>query len=360
MLPLQTTELRALGIMDNVWQQFLIKQGAQYVNDQLIGFGAKDTEHTDVPGDRLLADLAYLGLLQVSGGDAGGFLQNLLGNDVSNITPSKSQLNSFCTAKGRMLAIFRLFKKDENYLLRMPRELIAPLSKRLQMYVLRSKVNLQVLDDWVGIGISGAEATALLRDHFKSELGQINAVVHQDGLSILRVPGGERYEIYAPIDKMQALWPVLGRMLTPANDAVWRLLDIRNGIPTVYAGTSEHFIPQMVNLQLLDGVSFKKGCYPGQEVVARMQYLGKLKRRMYRVRINTETAPVPGTAIVALDNDRTHEAGEVVDACRCGVGRVEALTVLPIASTGQTLQLFDQTGPRLELLPLPYPFAADN
>jgi hypothetical protein len=176
------------------------------------------------------------------------------------------------------------------------------------------------------------------------------------------MPGPERYEIFAPSETMQTVWPQFRPSLTPSGDTSWRLLDIRNGIPTVYAATSEHFIPQMTNLQLLDGVSFKKGCYPGQEVVARMQYLGKLKRRMYRVELQTDTAPAPGAAIVAVDNsgDRPHEAGEIVDACQKDRHTAEALAVMPIASTTQSLHLADVGGPALELLPLPYPLPAED
>ncbi|MBN1377978.1 MAG: folate-binding protein YgfZ [Gammaproteobacteria bacterium] len=309
--------------------------------------------------DNLLSRLNYLGLLEVGGEEAAGFLQNLLSNDVRKVTASQSQLNSLCTPKGRMLAIFRLFKRDDRYWLRMPLELVTPIRKRLQMYVLRSKVTLQAQSNWVGIGISGPQATTLLREHFSIELQQVNSVAQHADLSVLSVPGNERYELYAPVERMQTLWPIFSHVLTPVNDDQWRLLDIQNGIPTVYTATSEHFVPQMTNLQIVKGISFKKGCYPGQEVVARMQYLGKLKRRMYLVQIQSDQPPVPGTTIVSIEGNISHEAGEIVDATLQSGQKVLALAVLPIASTGQTLHLLNQTGPRLELLPLPYPFAAD-
>jgi hypothetical protein len=348
--------------MHRNWQQFLVDQGAVYKGNQLLGFAAENAEPAAIQAENLLANLGYLGVMQVSGDDAASFLQNLLGNDVSKIETSKSQLNSFSTAKGRMLAIFRLFMHNEGYLLRLPRELLDPVSRRFQMYVLRSKVKIQALEDWVGIGVAGPQATAVLRNSFKTEAAEVNDVAHGVDLCVLRVPGPERYEIFAPSETMQTVWPDFRPSLTPSGDTSWRLLDIRNGIPTVYAATSEHFIPQMTNLQLLDGVSFKKGCYPGQEVVARMQYLGKLKRRMYRVEMQTDTAPTPGTAIVAVDNsgDRPHEAGEVVDACQKDQHTVEALAVIPIASTTQSLHLADASGPALELLPLPYPLPAED
>jgi folate-binding protein YgfZ len=258
-----------------------------------------------------------------------------------------------------MLVIFRLFQRDDTYLLRMPSDLLAAIQARLQMYILRSKVALQTLDDWVGIGIAGSEATSLLMQHFGLELRTVNSVAHHDNFTVLRIPGADRYEVYAPVESMQALWPIFSQTLTPANDSSWRLLDIRNGIPTVYTETSEHFVPQMANMQLIDGVSFKKGCYPGQEVVARMQHLGKLKRRLYHVQIQSNEAPAPGTGIVSFDRGEVHEAGEIVDAISQSATETAALAVLPIADINLPLHLNDANGPQLELLDLPYSFPED-
>jgi folate-binding protein YgfZ len=134
----------------------------------------------------------------------------------------------------------------------------------------------------------------------------------------------------------------------------WPLLDILNGIPTVYARTSEHFVPQMANLQLIEALSFKKGCYPGQEVVARMQYLGKLKRRMYRFEFEAAAAPEPGTEIVALIDGTPHETGEIVDARPLGKQRYTALAVLQSSNLAQPLRLKDAAGPLLRQSSLPY------
>ena len=339
--------------MNPIWQDFLIARGAGFTNNILQGFNHSSSPVHANESENLLVDLSDLGLVQISGEDSTQFLQNILSNDINAIDSSNSQLSSFCTAKGRMLAIFRIFKYDDSFVLRMPRELIDPISKRLQMYVLMSKVSLRKLDDWVGIGINGPNATAILNDHFKLKLGAPNAVVRHDDISIMRLPGQDRYELFAPIESIKKFWLLAEATLSPAHDKHWRLLDIKNAIPTIYTATSEHFVPQMVNLQQLDGVSFKKGCYPGQEVVARMQYLGKLKRRMYLVQLETDTVPQPGNGIIAVDGEKSHEAGEIVDASLLD-GKVLALAVLPIASTKKPLHLTDAAGPRLKLLDLPY------
>ena len=337
--------------MNKAWQQFLIDSGA----DRLPGFAQSGLNTAIGETDTILAELGHLGLLRVSGDEAADFLQNLLSNDLTAVTESRSQLSSFCTAKGRMLAIFRLYQQSDGYVLRMPLEILDAFARRLQMYVLRSNVTIETVSDYAGIGIAGPQAVELSGGILQLEQMEADAVQHRENCTILRVPGINRFEMYGPVTAMQTLWSQLSTRLIPLSGLGWRLLDIENGIPTVFASTSEHFVPQMTNLQLVGGVSFKKGCYPGQEVVARMQYLGKLKRRMYRVRFQTQETPAPGTAIVAWDGERTHEAGEIVDACR-NSEQTEALAVLPIADADKVLHIHDEHGPRLELLDLPYPF----
>jgi folate-binding protein YgfZ len=343
--------------MNDTWQKFLLDQGVDVAIDQLVRF-AGDAEGTDTGElDDLLVDLSLFGLIKISGEDATGFLQNLLTNDMQSVTAENSQLTGLCTAKGRLLAVFRLFKQEADYYLRLPLELVEPLIKRLKMYVLMSKVTVAHADNLIICGVHGE--SAFLQDTLGSVPDQVGSASHSDNLTVLRVPGEDRYELYGSQERIQPLWMELSNTLTAANSAAWRLLDIRNGIPQIYAATSEHFVPQMVNLNLVDGVSFKKGCFPGQEVVARMQYLGKLKRRMYRVRIESAKAPPPGTPVVALENGKTHEAGEIVDACVAGQS-VEALAVLPSASIDHKLHIADTNGPELEILTLPYSFTQNQ
>jgi folate-binding protein YgfZ len=156
---------------------------------------------------------------------------------------------------------------------------------------------------------------------------------------------------------MQALWEEARQTATPTSRQAWALLDIRAGIPTVYPETVEAFVPQMANLQLVEGVSFTKGCYTGQEVVARMQYLGKLKRRMYRVRVDTGQPVEPGMELFSASSDSGQGAGRVVDAAASPDGGYEALVVTPIScAEADDLQLGDSGGPALHLLDMPYPF----
>jgi folate-binding protein YgfZ len=350
-------------MMNANWLHWLAAHGAILGDGEVLHFGRPGQESAATVAGSIITDLSHYGLLQAAGADATQFLQNQTGNDVQKINSQYSQLNSYCSPKGRMYAVFRLFRAGDSFLLRMPAELIPSVHKRLQMFVLMSKVKLSPAGDgWLRIGAAGPLATEALQGELGVAPQTVNAVgtTTHDGLIVIRVPGNQRYEIYGPPETLEALWRRLSVRLTPVGRDAWPLLDILNGIPTVYARTSEHFVPQMANLQLIDALSFKKGCYPGQEVVARMQYLGKLKRRMYRFEFEAAAAPEPGTEIVAIVEGAPHETGEIVDARPLGGSRYTALAVLQSSNLVQALRLGDAAGPELVLKPLPYAVAAET
>ncbi len=348
-------------MMNSNWLHWLAARGGFLSDGQILHFGKPEQEAAATVQESIITDLSHYGLLQVEGADALQFLQNQTGNDVRRVEPAYSQLNNYSSPKGRMFAIFRLFRINEAFILRMPAELVPSVQKRLQMFVLMSKVKLTTAgDNWIRIGVAGPDAWAALQGELGAAPQTINAVATHHGVFVLRVPGDMRFELYGPPETMEALWQRLGPKLTPVGRDAWPLLDILNGIPTVYPQTSEHFVPQMANLQLIDGLSFKKGCYPGQEVVARMQYLGKLKRRMYRFEFEAEAAPEPGTELVALMDGTPHETGEIVDARSLGGRRYTALAVLQSGNLTQPLRLRDATGPVLSPRDLPYEVEQEN
>lgn len=340
--------------MNEQWLEFLKSRRANVAGLNVSDFGDPLAERQAVVQGAILTDLSYFGLIRVSGEDAASFLQNQLSNDVRRVDAGHSQLNSYCSPKGRMFTVFRLFAWHGDYFLRMPAGLLEPVLKRLRMFVLRSKVTLEdVSGDLQRIGVAGSGAAAALAEIIGEVPATADAAVETGETKILRVPGNERFEIYGRAETLQALWARLETTLTPAGTDAWPLLDILNGIPNVYPETGEHFIPQMANLQIIDGVSFKKGCYPGQEVVARMQYLGKLKRSMYRLQSESRDVPAPGAEVVSITDGKPHEAGEIVDA-RALPGGYTALAVLQTTSVEQTLELKDRPGSALHLADLPY------
>ena len=227
-----------------------------------------------------LVALPELGVVSVSGTDAVAFLQSQVTNDVARLTPDQVQLSGYCTPKGRLLATFHQWRTEEAVFLRMPREVIASVVKRLSMFVLRAKARVtDVSDAWTTYAVLGAERSDYLNDAGLAVSDSPWTSASTGPIRVGRVPptpdGVTRFLLTLPSDA-QLPWSARSAM-TPA---IWWLSEIDAAVPTVFAATQEKFVPQMINLEVLGGVDFKKGCYPGQEIVARSQYLGKLKRRM--------------------------------------------------------------------------------
>ncbi|BAN69317.1 CAF17-like 4Fe-4S cluster assembly/insertion protein YgfZ [endosymbiont of unidentified scaly snail isolate Monju] len=308
--------------------------------------------------DCALTDLSHIGLIQVSGEDARDFLQGQFTNDINKVDVTHSQLSAYCSPKGRMLASFRVFERDDVLLLMVPAERLAASLQRLRMFVLRSKVQIEDASDRLArIELSGDCAPGLLPIDPPSE---DNGVHSLDGYTVIRIPGDRpRFQVLGEPEAMQALWEEAAATARPTSAVAWALLDIRAGIPTVYEATVESFVPQMTNLHAIEGVSFTKGCYTGQEIVARMHYLGKLKRRMYRVRIDSTHQPEPGEALFSPHSGSGQGAGRIVSSAPSPDGGYEALAVIEIAvaETGD-VHLGAVDGPRLTFLDLPYTVSA--
>lgn len=238
-----------------------------------------------------------LGLIRVTGPEAQAFLQSQLTNDSKLLTPTQGQLSGYCSPKGRLLAVFTVLALGaEDYALALPTALLAPTLKRLKMFVLRSKVVLSdVSAELPALGLMGREAgAALVHLGITAPLGDY-AVTAFDGGWVLCRPGPlPRYELRAAPEKLAALQHALALPTTSAED--WTLAEVLAGIPQVVAETTDQFVPQTINLDLAGGVSFTKGCYPGQEIVARVHYLGRIKQRL---RLAESTLPLaPGAALL--------------------------------------------------------------
>lgn len=311
-----------------------------------------------IDADCALNDLSHFGLVRVEGEDAEKFLQGQLTNDMRQVTEHHSNLAGWCTAKGRMLANFRCFRRGDAYYLQTPEENLTGILKRLGMYVLRSKVTLtNVSDDLMRMGMTGACAEPVLEALFTALPESANDVAQQDELTLIRLPGERpRFELVGPAETLAEIWQAAEPQALRMDEDYWALQEIRAGIPIIYQSTSEAFVPQMTNMQLVDGVSFTKGCYTGQEVVARMQYLGKLKRRMYLAHVDSDTLPKAGDELFAKGSTSGQGTGKVVDARRADDG-YDLLAVIEIASAEAEEVCLGENGPRLKLGNLPYPFA---
>ncbi len=341
--------------MNQQWHNFLESQAATISNSGDISF-----IHGDQFADCALFDLTHLRLISVTGADAATFLQGQLTNNINEVSSEHHQMSSHCSHKGRMLANFRVFSHDGVLMLQTPEETCAALLKRLSMFVLRSQVQIEdVSDRIIAIGLAGECATALLGERFSSIPEIPGAAVEESGMSLLYLPGyPPRYEIIGQAATIESMWTELSTLARPINHAFWSLLEIRAAVPTVYSTTAEAFVPQMLNMQLLDGVSFTKGCYVGQEVVARMKYRGELKRRMYLARVDAERQPQPGDELFSDSDEQSGQgAGRIVMSAPSPQGGYELLAVVAISSyLDKTLHLEHASGPVLEFLPMPYAF----
>jgi hypothetical protein len=344
--------------MSEIWKTFLLEHGAIYDNGALRHFGNPQVERRAARDGDILVDLSPWSLLRVSGSDAKNFLNAQLTNELGLVEPTRSQLSAWCSPQGRMLALFRVFHRGDGYFLQLPSVLLEEITKRLRMFVLRAKVKIEAVDaELVRVGLVGANAESLLRSAAGAIPESVDAVVTQDAVTLLRLPGiHPRFEIVAPPAEAMALWEKLGAHVLATGPAAWSWHDIMAGVPTVLPATREAFVPQMANLELIGGVHFKKGCYPGQEIVARMQYLGRLKQRMVRAHVVGDVPP-PGAPIFA-PGANGQSVGTVVDAQVSPDGGADLLAVIQIAAVESgELRLGAEEGPPLSVLPLPYALA---
>lgn len=295
-------------------------------------------------------DLIDLGLIRISGKDAKQFLQGQLTCDLEEINADQSRLGAHCDVKGRIIASFRLFFYQNSYYFLLPRSTLPHLLASLQKYAVFSKVSLaEASKDWQKIGLYGPTIKALLEKmglYVARKNGTIESR-HRLGLSI---PG--------PVPRTILLAPVINSIYFNSVEFEqhsinhWHLLDIMTGMPTIYIETSGQFTPQQVNFPEIGGVSFSKGCYIGQEIIARTHYLGKSKSRLYRVSFPGNNPFLPGT--VLLDNDQKTEKGTLIMCAKEQANRYQGLVCLQRQAISHSIRLGTLEGPKLDFLELPY------
>ena len=342
--------------MASAWQDFLRARQACIEAGALNHFGDAAAELRAARDGGIVAPLTHLGLLECSGEDAQTFLHGQLSNDVKQLTPGRSEYAGYCSAKGRLLANFLLWPEDRAYCLQLARALLPAMQKRLGMFVLRAKVQLaDASESRPVLGLAGKAAADALRELFPALPQQTHQVVHDPANgTLIALPGG-RFELIAELESAKRLWDKLAAALTPVGTPCWEWLEIRNGIPLITPATQEQFVPQMANMELIGAVNFQKGCYPGQEIVARTQYLGQLKRRMVLAHMAGARPPQAGDALFSSDLD-AQASGMVVNAQAAPEGGYDLLAVVQTAGIAQAALHFQSAdGPVLSIQPLPYP-----
>lgn len=339
----------------STWLDFLSKQGvpaaAATGSESAVALPPNLLQHG------FITPLSDQGILSVSGQDAINFLQNQLTNDLASLDEHHAQLSGYCAANGRLLATVLLWKSGESILMLMPHSLLAAFQKRLQMFVLRAKVQLEdVSSTQVAIGLGIPQQLRLDLAGLPAHALELSASLNGQLIRMPDAVGLTRYLWVGPQVDAPELWAKVASQVSVTSPAAWHWTQIQAGLPQILEPTREKFVPQMVNFELLGGVNFRKGCYPGQEIVARSQYLGKLKRRMQLASTNA-TMALPGTEIFS-DADPGQPCGMVVNAELGPDGRLACLVEMKLELLGSNIHLQSLEGPRLEFETLPYSLEA--
>lgn len=343
----------------NNWNEFL--------NRQMVDKTPSDFVQSVIPDlATYLVALKHHGLLTVEGPDAAKFLQGQVTCDLRELDNQTTRLGAQCTLKGRMLVSFRALQLDaERVFLRMPSGLVEKAMATFGKYIVFSKAKLHDRrDNYCCIGLYGPHAETLIGQIFGANPGVQDAWLNDtwcnlEGNVIIKLDH-QRYECWLTPDQAQKNWLALEAAgCEIAGENLWTLLDIRAGIGEVRPETSETFTPQALNYQLVNGINFRKGCYTGQEIVARLHYRGTLKQHMYRLGVALPegvSLPAPGSAVV---NAEQRNIGEIVLAAHSGPGTAEVLAVVNDAHLGEAY-LPANPPQKLEQLALPYAIPSEE
>ena len=334
------------------WKTFLQSQGAALEGNAVLHYGNPAAERAAAADGTIVADLSQLGVIAFRGDEAASFLQGQLTNDVRSLHADAAQWNGYCSPKGRLLGNFLLWRQGEDYCLQLSGDILPSVLKRLSMFILRAKAQgRDASDESVRLVVAGPQAAAAVGAAMGAVPDAAMRTVAGDSGFVVRV-GADKFVLSIAPERAAAVWQTLRQTATPVGAPVWDWLRLNAGIPMIVAATQEQFVPQMVNLEVIGGVSFQKGCYPGQEIVARSQYLGKLKRRMFLAHVDAEAAP--GDSLYSADIEG-QATGTVVNAAPAPAGGFDVLAVAQVESAAtQTLHLKASDGAALSLRPLPY------
>lgn len=295
-------------------------------------------------------DLSDLGLLQVTGKHAKQFLQGQLTCNLEEVNGHQTRLGAHCDVKGRIQATFRLFFYQNAYYFLLPRHMVQHFLVALKKYAAFSKVDLSdASDNWQKTGIYGPEIVPLLKTQ-KLYTKEKNGLIAHEAILSLSIPGpNPRFMLLSAPHESIAF---IKTTCSPQAINDWHLFDIVAGIPTIYPETSTEFTPHQLNYPALGGVSFNKGCYIGQEIIARTHYLGKPKSRLYRVSFQANEQALPGTSL--LEKGGRSIKGTVIMSAKDGLNHYQALVCLQNQAISHTIYLENAENSLVNLLELPY------
>lgn len=332
--------------MNPNWRSFLESADGVFDGEssELLNFGDASAELLAATHQTVLVPLTHLALIEAGGEEAKPFLHSQFTSDINHLASGQVQHSGWCSAKGRMQASFLAWRSGDSYQLALAADLQEATQKRLQMFVLRAKVKLASLtDSTILLGLAGPQAEETLADSFLPCPTEPMTSLQADAVTVIRLDAN-RFIITAPESAKAALWQKLTVKARPAGVPVWRWLDIQAAFPLVTLATKEEFVPQMADFEKIGGVSFHKGCYPGQEIVARTQYLGKVKRHLFR--LSSQQALQAGDELHSPDNP-DQACGKVMTAAPSPAGGYEALAVVQ-SNFADNVRLGSLEGPQVQ------------
>lgn len=334
------------------WKTYLTTQGAVYKEERLTGF-AKTPQALDENSVSVLSGHSFV---KIDGTDRQKFLQGQISTHMLQLAAHQYSTGVACSPKGRMYTSFKIMDNGEDYLLTMNSGLTETTLDTLKKYAVFFKVNLTSQPEHVVLGLSGANIDTLLTNIFPdSSLPGQNEVIKVSGNGyLIKVPGiRTRYELWLHQDDLPLLWPELTKELTPATEDFWALLNIESVIPELCQETIDKYIPQHLNQPSLGGVSFRKGCYTGQEIVTRMQNLGQQKSRCYWLSLESVEEPDINTRLYNSDGK---PVGEVIQRARnVENDNIELLAVIRIeAAEANDVFMDTEKSHQLQVHKIPY------
>jgi len=325
------------------WRHFLTGQGAQFHHNIVTQFSAANAEARACLDQSTITPLTDLSVIEISGTEAGSFLDAQLTTDISQLQENNAQLSAWCNPKGRVISNFFVFLNKAKYYLFLPTELKDSFCKRLKMYVLRAAVTITDKDD--ALVCLGLRANTL--EEFMSQ-----QAINSFSFSV-NDKDKQRAIIFGEAAAMQKLWVTnnTGRLATATQ--YWQILNSLAGIPWIGAATSEAYLPQALNLDLIGGLNFNKGCYPGQEIVARVHYRGQIKWRTALALVTADSPPPAGNKLYVTEQERS--IGTVLNASQYSTKQYLLLCVLDCTQYhSREIRLGTSDGPLLAPQPLPY------
>ncbi|ABX15067.1 CAF17-like 4Fe-4S cluster assembly/insertion protein YgfZ [Burkholderia multivorans] len=315
----------------------------------------------DAPGAYM--PLAQFGVIDVAGDDAATFLHSQLTNDIEHLDAASARLSGYCSPKGRLLASFLAWRAGHDVRLLVSKDIQAAVQKRLSMFVLRAKAKLADASDALAVVGFAGDVRDALSGIFDALPDGVHVKVDGPAGALIRVPdaaGRKRYLWIGPRAEVDARLAALDGKLPVVSPAVWDWLDVRAGEPRITQPVVEQFVPQMVNFDVIGAVNFRKGCYPGQEVVARSQYRGTIKRRTALAHVAADTDTVRAGVELFHSDDPGQPCGMIVNAAAAPAGGVDALVEIKLAALDSgSVHVGSAAGPALAFDALPYAWPTD-